>query len=66
MVEGWSHSSIVHVTHIVPHTILLVDTHVAHLDRQEVLDDWLPNTTVIDIGCNAEYWRLAAGIVNAI
>ena len=66
MVEGWSHSSIVHVTNIVPYAILLVDSHVTHLDRQEILYYWLPNATVIDIGCNAKHRRLTASIVNAI
>ena len=54
------------MTCIVPYLILFIYAHVAHLDRQEVFNDRLPYTAVIDILANAEYRRLAVGIADLI
>jgi len=48
------HASVVEMACTVPDSVLLLDSHVAHLDRQEVLEDWLPDAPLIDIGSNAE------------
>ena len=51
---------------IVPDAVLLRNSHVAHLNGQEIFDDRLPNTTLVDIICYAEYTRLCRGIAHLI
>ena len=54
MITHTGHERIVHVAGIVPDTILLSNSHVAHLHRQEILDDRLPYASVIDVVGNTE------------
>ena len=58
MVADDRHAGIVHVTGIMPDTVFLADTHVTHLHWEEILDDRLPHTTVVDIGSDTEDGRL--------
>ncbi|MFA5533118.1 MAG: hypothetical protein WDA19_01370 [Mariniphaga sp.] len=52
---NWCHQGIVHVTEIMPHPVLLVDPHMAHLYRKKKLQHRLPDTPVVDIIRNAEH-----------
>ena len=53
-IMGLCHRGIVHVAGIMPYTVFLGDTHMAHLHRQEVFQDRLPYTTVVHILVDAE------------
>ena len=54
-VLGKSHQGIVHVTGVVPYSVLFIHTHMTHLVWQEIFDYGLPDTSVIHIFTYSEY-----------
>ena len=49
-----------------PDAVLLVDAHVAHLDRQEVLEGRLPDVARVDVLIDAERARLHAAVAHHV
>ena len=66
VVADTSHQRIVHVAGVMPDAVFLSYPHMAHLDGQEVLDDGLPDASVVDIIGNAEYARLVVAVAHLI
>ncbi len=62
----WRHACIVFVTAIVPDAISIIDAHVAHLHRQEVLERRLPDVTRIDVAANTEDVGFLVSVLQAI
>ena len=60
------HLRIVHVAGVVPDLVLVGDPHVAHLVRQEVLHDRLPDAPVIDVGGDAENRGDAVAVADGV
>ena len=48
------HPRVIHMASSVPYPVFLIDPHVAHLNRQEVFKNRLPDTAVKQIGRDAE------------
>jgi hypothetical protein len=57
IVIGERHARIVKMACAMPDTILLLDTHVAHLYRQEVVQNRLPYAALIDVSSYTEGLR---------
>ena len=66
MIAYRSHSCIIHVTTIVPHTIFLANPHMAHLNRKEIFHYRLPHSPIKHIIGNTENRRLAFAITHEI
>ena len=60
------HQGIVHVAGIVPDAVLLRYPHVAHLNRQEILDDGLPHAAFVDVVGYAEHARLSLTVAHFV
>ena len=61
VVDG-RHPRVVEVAGAVPDAVLLLHPHVAHLDRQEVLERGLPDAALVDVGADPERRRADAAV----
>ena len=61
-----SHLRVVHVAGVVPDLVLLGHTHVAHLIREEVLHDGLPDAAIIHVLGDAENRGAAVAVLDGV